>query len=167
MKLQLLLPFALSHVALAVPPANQALPVPTGIPNIGKYIPSGLPIRDYPGKCRRGKATMQNKLGTNIFHCEVANESIPLLNKTSKKGGISNFPCGLNNQCTEGADCTWRPPSATAVCPAAVPPGGAAGVPTGGSVGGPTGGSVGAPGGDPVPGHAADHAAGPMEGVHT
>ncbi|KAK4087450.1 hypothetical protein Purlil1_8298 [Purpureocillium lilacinum] len=92
MKLQLLLPFALSHVALAVPPANQALPVPTGIPNIGKYIPSGLPIRDYPGKCRRGKATMQNKLGTNIFHCEVANESIPLLNKTSKKGGISNFP---------------------------------------------------------------------------
>lgn len=41
---------------------------------------------------------MQNKLGTNIFHCEVANDSIPLLNKTSKKGGISNFPCGLNNQ---------------------------------------------------------------------
>jgi len=50
MKLQLLLPFALSPVALALPPANQAFPaVPTGVANVGKYIPSGLPIRDYPG----------------------------------------------------------------------------------------------------------------------
>jgi len=41
---------------------------------------------------------LQNKLGTNIFHCEVAKDSIPLVNKTSKKGEFIMMPCGLNNQ---------------------------------------------------------------------
>lgn len=121
MKLQLLLPFALSPVALALPPANQAFPaVPTGVANVANTSLAASPseiTQEYVSrkiarhnlttadalssrhqKCRRGKATLQNKLGTNIFHCEVAKDSIPLVNKTSKKGEFIMMPCGLNNQ---------------------------------------------------------------------